>query len=374
MARRIVIVIGSSTRAGAERVSTTLANAWSDRAREVWLVSTYLDDLAEGYPLRAAVSKVRLGDVIGRSRPSRWVAVPLKILALRKVVREIKPDVVVSFLTNVNVLAIAALARSGFPLIVSERVDPAADVELPKVVRFARLLTYPHADAFVVQTEAAAQRYRARLHGLACTRVIRNPLPRELDASPIRARQDGEGGVVIAMGRLTPQKGFAKLIEAYGIALGNNSSWSLQIWGEGPLQSDLARLIQTLNLEHCVQLRGATAHPWQVLAAAQMFALTSEYEGFPNAMLEAMALGLPCIAFDCPSGPRELAAGGSAAIIVPPRDVAKLAGVLGELAANREARRALGARAAAHVRREFGVDAVMSDWDQLIEGLLSPVH
>jgi len=370
VARRIVIVIGSMAAGGAERVAATMANAWSDQGREVWLVSTYLDKRATGYPLHPGVSTIFLSDVIARGELSRWFTLLRKAFALRKVVRRIRPDVVVSFLTNVNVLSIAAVAALRFPLIVSERTDPAADVELHRMLRFARAWAYPYADALVVQTAAAAQRYGARLRGVARIEVIHNPLPRELEASPLRALQDGVGGRVVAMGRLTREKGFATLIEAYGKALGNDSSWALQIWGDGPLRSDLTELVGKLHLEDRVQLCGATTQPWRALAGAQIFVLSSEYEGFPNAMLEAMALGLPCIAFDCPSGPRELVDGGAAAIIVPPGAVGKLVSTLRDLAADREARRTLGARAAAFVRQNFAEQMVMRDWDRLIEALL----
>src|SRR6185437_3279047 len=98
-----------------------------------------------------------------------------------------------------------------------------------------------------------------------------------------------------------------KLIEAFASACGNDAGWQLRIWGDGPLREDLQRLVDGLELGHRVQLCGLTDQPWAALAVGQIFALSSDYEGFPNAMLEAMALGLPCVAFDCPSGPREFA-------------------------------------------------------------------
>ena len=116
------------------------------------------------------------------------------------------------------------------------------------------------------------------------------------------------------MGRLTAEKGYAKLIEAFGCAFGEDPAWQLRIWGDGPLRTDLQSVVDRLQLAERVQLCGLTSQPWAALAAGQIFVLSSEYEGFPNAMLEAMALGLPCIAFDCPSGARELADGGRAAL------------------------------------------------------------
>jgi glycosyltransferase involved in cell wall biosynthesis len=267
----------------------------------------------------------------------------------------------------VNVLTIIAHANSGIPLIISERTDPLHDAELPAALRVARTLCYRFADALVVQTAAAARRYGAQLRGAPRMTVIHNPVPAQLAASSTRSCQDGEGGCVIAMGRLTAEKGYSKLIEAFAKALGDDPVWRLRIWGDGPLRDDLQSLVDRLQLADRVQLCGSTSQPWAALAAGQIFVLSSEYEGFPNAMLEAMALALPCIAFDCPSGPRELADGGRTAMLVPCGDVAALAAALRELARDRELRSTFGARAATFVRSQFAQASVMTDWDALID-------
>jgi glycosyltransferase involved in cell wall biosynthesis len=370
VAQRIVIVVGSLARGGAERVATTMANAWARQGRQVWLVATYLGEREPVYPLHRGVSVVLLSELIPVGSSFRGLAAIRKAFALRGLVRRIAPDAVVSFLTNVNVLAILALSGLRFPLIVSERTDPAADVDLHWLFRVGRGLSYRRADALVVQTAAVAKRWADRLPGVRRIKIIHNPLPRELDASPLRARHDVAGGLVVAMGRLGREKGFAGLIEAFAIAFTDDPSWKLDIWGDGPLQDDLARRIAESQLEGRVRLRGATIQPWTVLAAAQIFVLSSEYEGFPNAMLEAMAVGLPCVAFDCPSGPQELADGGAAAIMVPAGDVQELARTLRNVAADCEVRRRVGSRAAAYVRREFSESKVMRDWDRLLGELL----
>ena len=365
-ARQIVILLGSLSAGGAERVAATLGNAWSRQGRAVWIVSTYLGSQEPAYRLDAAVRTVFLSDVLS-GRRARWHSLPSKLCALRQVVRGIAPDVVVSFLTNVNVLAIAALAGLRVPLIVSERVYPSAKLDVPWMLRLGRLLSYPLADALVAQTPAAAERYAAQLPLVKRVEVVPNPLPRELSTSAVRSQHDGRGGCVIAMGRLTRQKGFDRLIKAFAQALGEDPSWSLHIWGEGPLRTELARLIAELHLTNRVHLEGATNRPWEALAGAQIFVLSSEYEGFPNAMLEAMAVGLPCVAFDCPSGPRELSDEGLAALMVAPGDVSGLADAIRELALARDARRGLGARAAAFVRSKFSEEAVLGEWDRVFD-------
>src|SRR4029077_8681457 len=171
-----------------------------------------------------------------------------------------------SFLTNVNVLTIVAHANSRIPLIISERTDPLHDAALPRALRIRRRPCYRFADPLVVQSTAAAQRYRARLRGVARMTVIHNPLPGELAASPRRARQDGEGGCLVAMGRLAPEKGYAKLIEAFASALGNDRTWQLRIWGDGPLRDELQGRVDRLQLNGRIRLCGLTDQPWVALA------------------------------------------------------------------------------------------------------------
>ncbi len=370
LARRVVLVVGSTAVGGAERVAVTLANAWAAQGREVWIVSSFLGGRSTFYTIDARVSLLYLADSMSRPPQRRWLAAFHKICALRRLIVQINPDVTVSLLTNVNVLAITALLALRIPLIVSERVDPAADVELPRALQIARALSYPFADWLVVQTAGAAASLAKRLRRVSRVAVIPNPIPGALMASQARAGHDGTEGTVIAMGRLSAQKGYAKLIQAFGKAFATDSGWRLQIWGDGPLQSELQGLIEALRLSGRIRLCGQTEEPWAVLAAAQIFALTSQYEGFPNAMLEAMALGLPCVAFDCPSGPRELSDAGRAAIIVPLNDVEKLAQELKNLATNRDARAQLGARAAAFVRQEFSEATVLALWDELFGQIL----
>jgi glycosyltransferase involved in cell wall biosynthesis len=365
-AQKIVMVVGALTCGGAERVATTMANAWAREGREVWLVSTYLGGKVADYSLHRRVSVVFLSEHMRVRSSLRGFAAVRKAFALRSLIRSIAPDAVVSFLTNVNVLTILALVGLRIPLIVSERTDPAGDVDLHRLFRFARGLCYRHADALVVQTSAAAKRWAEKLPGVQRIEIIHNPLPRELDVAGLRARQGVDGGTVIAIGRLAREKGFATLLSAFATAFADDPVWKLDIWGRGLLHADLTRRVAELRLESRARLCGETTQPWTVLAAAQIFVLSSEYEGFPNAMLEAMAVGLPCIAFDCPSGPQELADGGAAAIMVPAGDAQALASTLREVASDRELRRTLGSRAAAYVRREYSEVKVMGDWDRLL--------
>jgi glycosyltransferase involved in cell wall biosynthesis len=358
----VVLLVGELATGGAERVAATLANAWVRRGRRVTLVATYLASRQVGYALEPAVELVFLADRLAGGSGGALA----KARALRRLVVALEPDVVLSFLTNVNVLAIAALARTGVPLVVSERTDPAADVELHPVLRVLRAVGYGFADRLVVQTGAAAQRFRRRMVWSPPVDVIPNPVPAGLAGLPA-ARHDGRGGTIVALGRLTRSKGFDALLRVFAREFGAEPAWRLEIWGDGPLRGELEALARSLGLGDRVRLAGPTAAPWEALAAAQLFALPSAYEGFPNAMLEAMALGLACVAYDCPSGPRELSGEGRAAVVVALGDEAAFGRELRRLAYDAAARARLGAAAAAHVSSEYGEAVVLERWDETFD-------
>lgn len=133
------------------------------------------------------------------------------------------------------------------------------------------------------------------------------------------------------------------------------------------MREALALQVERLRLQSRIQLPGRTDTPWQVLQRADVFALTSQAEGFPNAMLEAMALGLPCVAVDCPSGPREISQDGRYALLARLDDDVALASSVERLMKDSELRRSLGLEAAASVRSRYGLASVLAQWDSVFD-------
>lgn len=349
---------------GAERVASTLANAWSSRGDQVTLMPTFSGGGKCFYKLSSDVHSVYLADLVS-SRTRTFVNRLTRLRALRRFIAAERPDIVVSFLSNVNVASIVASVGLGIPLVVCERTDPFA-LPVSRWLWFACRFTYPLADALMVQTHAVATKYASAGWPLRRVRVIPNPVPGQmLNIQPI----DSVGGKkrLLSVGRLAEEKQFGLLIRVFASLARRHASWSLRIAGEGFLRSALQRQIVELGLEGRVEMPGRIENIGEELAEADAFVLTSEYEGFPNALLEAMAVGLPCVTFDCPSGPREMSIDGQVALLIPLNNEQALGQALERLMSDAELRQSLGSRARASVVKRFALDRVLGQWDSLFE-------
>ena len=169
----------------------------------------------------------------------------------------------------------------------------------------------------------------------------------------------------MAMGRLAQEKGFDLLLDAFALVAGRHPDWTLEIVGEGPLRSHLESYTQKLDLGGRVLMPGFTRQPFDAMRRADLFALSSRCEGFPNVLLEAMACGVAAVSFDCPSGPRHIIRDGVDGTLVPSGDTHALAQSLDRLMGNEAERRRLAARAP-EVAVRFGAAKIMSIWEDLV--------
>ena len=365
---RLTLVIPALGVGGAERVMVTLSNAWARRGWEVTLL-TY-DDGAEQpfFPLDPAVNWLPLGIRGDSTNVFHGLQQNLQRLwRLRQAITRSKPDVVISFLDQTNVMVLAATTQLGVPALVSERNDPAYQ-PLGRAWQLLRRCLYPRASSVVVQTAAAKRYFPPAVQRR--TRIIPNPVVAErVDTRDIAMAPADAEFCLVAAGRLTEQKGFDLLLCAFAEIAVRHPSWSLTIWGEGPLRGQLTAQRDAFGLASRVALPGRTSRLPQALTRADLFVLSSRYEGFPNILCEAMAQGLPVVSFDCPSGPSEILRPGIDGLLVPRDDVAALAAALDRLMGDDEQRRALAKRSPEIVNR-FGLDRILAEWDTL----LSEVH
>jgi glycosyltransferase involved in cell wall biosynthesis len=220
--------------------------------------------------------------------------------------------------------------------------------------------TYPDLDALVVLTDHDKREYRAALPSRP--RIVR--IPNAVPALEPR-RVGAPKPIVLAAGRLKPQKGFDRLILAFSKVAGAHPDWTLQICGRGPGREELEAMVRDEGLENRVILKGAVRNIADQMVQASMFVLSSRFEGLPMALIEAMSLGLPVVSFDCPTGPGEVIEHGHDGILVPNGDIEALAAAISELISNRDMRRRLGL-AASEKAATYSLAAVGPRWDDLL--------
>lgn len=288
MGMRICFVIGSMNYSGAEKVLSMIA----DEMKHSNDVHVILLERAKG-----AASIENCISIYGaKSNGSRMHRIIARWNSIESLIDHIHPDIVVSFGYVCNVNAIMALRRSRVPLIVCERNDPSYD---PRKIseRVARRILYRFADGYVFQTEVIRNYFSPRIQSCSC--VIPNPV----ETPKYRWSRSKAEKRFISVARLDDfQKDQTMLIEAFSEFLEIYPNYHLDIYGDGPSREDLQRLIEDLGVEERIHLMGKSSNPAKKIAASQAFILTSVYEGMPNALLEAMSVGTPCISTDCGGG------------------------------------------------------------------------
>jgi glycosyltransferase involved in cell wall biosynthesis len=369
---RILFVLPTLTAGGAERVVTTLANHWSAAGREV-AIATFEPETAQPYyALGPHVAHLKLSLPSGQSARSRAILrTGERIIALRRVIARFKPDIVLSFLTKTNVMSILAATGFDVPVVVSERNNPRLQKFGP-IWEMARAAAFPRAAAMVSMTRGALDYYPPRQRPNA--RVIRNPVSLPAD---LRSRRNGH--TLTAVGRLDKQKRFDRLLDAFALIARDFPDWRLVIWGEGKERKSLDEKVMRLGLAPQVELPGLTAEAGRWVETADLFVLTSDYEGWANVIVEAMAAGVAVVSVDCDYGPKELLGhdkstaeqrAGPAGIVVPREDVSALADALASLMRDPARREEMGANGAAYAKR-FSVQAIAAEWDGLIAEVLN---
>lgn len=364
-AYRVTLVTHALPVGGAERVLTLLANHWAEKG---WIVTVIT--LAGGKPFFVLDSRVQLRQLaLGRMSRHRVVAAASGLRGVRLLRKEIvgsAPEVVVSFLARPNILTLLACLGLQIPVIISERNNPKARPMGSWLWRTLRSVIYPGATALVVQTQTVLRSYPRRMRKKA--RVIPNPVvapPSYAETTRVEPRDSFRAPVVVAMGKMNGlQKGFDLLLRAFAQINQRHPEWRLVVWGDGPMRCSLGQLRDELGLRGCVRFPGRTEHAFSALRQAELFVLSSRYEGFPNVLCEAMACGLPVISFDCPHGPSDIIRDGVDGILVPPDDVLALADAMEHLMSDDQERRRLGSRAR-EITERFPLERVSDMWEAL---------
>jgi len=350
---------------GTERVAATLSNAWIERGDEVIIMPTYSGGGKCFYKLNERVRLIYLSEI---TKKFCFLSGFLRLITLRKFIISENPDVIISFLPNVNVATILASAFLSKLVIIGERSDPFIR-PTPLFWRIACNITYPFASNLTVQTYAVAEKYKQSSKYIKNISIIPNPLPKEFLDSEFKPKSNSSDNIILAIGRYSQEKQFGVLIKAFSKLVNEFPDWSLHIVGEGPERENLKNIILKLDLQNNVKLPGYTQDVLGEMQKIDIFCLTSLYEGFPNTLLEAMGAGKPSITFDCPSGPREMTNDGKAAILVEYNNFEEIVTGLATLMKNKEVRNKYAEQGYHFTHENYSLTSILGKWDDLFANL-----
>lgn len=354
----IALIIPSLNPGGAERVLSDLANYWQSKGYHVTLITLASPESEPFYPLSSKISLIQLD----QSHPEacsvfkRLGHILRRVFCLRITLKRLAPDVIFSFVDVMNLTTLLASLGLKIPVIVSERTHPAY-YKLPSLYQKMREFLYPRAFKVVIQTASAAEYFKKLSNGLIIANAVWEPSCKKNTVSE-RIHH------IVSVGRLCPFKGFDTLIQAFARLHPKYPTLRLIIYGEGAERENLQNLINSLNLQEKISLPGTTQNIHQKLVASDLFVFPSLYEGFPNALCEAMAVGLPVIASKC-SGNIDIVRDGIDGRLFPIGDVDALAILMEALMHNPQHRQRLGEQAKT-ISTRFHPDRIFHLWDTLL--------
>lgn len=317
-ARRMKIgfLIPSLGIGGAERVATILCDEWTKLGHEVHLLTYFHDSECPSYEPGPDVYWCRL-DIGALRSVGLGLRNLIRVLVIRRQLQRIAPDVLICFLTEANVLGIVAAAGLRIPVLVSERIHPARH-PIGIAREILRRVAYRWADGLIVQSESIALwcRENWKLHPVILPNPVR--IPQDFQ------RDDGREQIVVAIGRLERQKGLDTLISAFAVVADQYPDWRMEIYGEGSERMALERQIRALSMSGRIELKGIVHDVDSRLRRAEIYCHAARYEGFPNALVEALANGCCVVAVNSPGAVAEILAGGKYGLLAAEGSVVDL--------------------------------------------------
>lgn len=370
--KKVCFLIPALDAGGAERVMLNLLRSL-DRSRFTPLLVLLVK---KGILLSDLPSDIRIRTV--RGDKNGFFFKLLDSYRIAKLLNEERPDLIISFMwyTNAVTLFSRFIRRIKINIIISERTSTVSYEDFLSnfirgvVIRFL----YPFADT-IIAPSYGIKRKLVNNSGISKEKVIVIHNPVDIRTIRVKAEEglehtwyQGGKNTLIAVGRLRREKGFAYLLRTVSLLSSEGIDCKLVILGEGKERKNLQDLVNKLRIEDKVFLAGFQSNPYKYLSRSTIFVLSSLYEGFPNVLLEAMALGVPSIATRCQTGPEEIVTDGIDGLLVPPADEKALADAVRRLLLDEDLRKRLG-EAGEKRAEDFSSDKIVKEYEALIEGI-----
>lgn len=357
---KILFVIHSLGTGGAERVMSLLATDWAERGYIISIVTLTSTDRSF-YKLHNSIEVISL-DVASESQGVKDTITGnyKRIVAIKNVISEQNPDIVIAFMTRTNVLTTLAAKLAKKPIIIAERNNFYRVKS--KIWRFIRRIVYPFSNALVVQSEHDREKYDYHLN----VHILPNPLILEHNHKNIQRQK-----MILAVGRLNKVKGFDLLLKAFSQV--EAKGWYLVILGEGSERENLQNQVDELKINKDVSMPGNVSDVEAYYKKASIFVLSSRYEGFPNVLIEAMGYGCASIAFDCLTGPSDIIDHNKNGILIEAENINKLSEGIQYLIDQPETREELGENAKKIIDK-LDIENITIKWFQIINEVLNKYY
>lgn len=352
--KKIVFVTGVLSDGGAERVISVIADSLANQGYDINILTIF--GAKNDYLFNPRVNIVPLES---KSKNNVYSTIR-KLRLMRREIKKINPDIIISFVAIINIYTIISTLFLSKKLIISERNDPYQNPE-NKYIRFLRNVLYLFADHIVFQTEDAKRYFSSKIQDKGS--IIHNPLSSKLPNWEINNSEK----VIITASRLTEQKNLPMLIDAFAMIENEFPNYTLKIFGIGDLREILVDYVKKIGLEKKINFQGFTENIHDEMSKASLFVLSSNYEGISNAMLEALAIGVPVISTDSPiGGAKMFIKDNYNGFLVKTGDTKGLASVMRKVLNDKNLAQSISYEAK-KIQKILNKDEIINEWIKLIE-------
>lgn len=354
----IVFFTMSLNRGGTERVIANLCNEYLIKKHQITIITCLSDQSL--YDLDERIQHIRIDKCEEDRNQNKLQRFIRRRKSFKEIVMKARPDIVINFLPEPSFIALSLKKRVQVPFIVSERSDPFLKYR-SALYKFLILLLYSKSNGFVFQTEGAKSFFNSKIQEKSV--VIPNPITSDV----IRTRFEGvKKKEIVAVGRLVPEKNYKMLFYAIKDITNEFPEYVLKIYGDGPLREELEQLKNELGMENHIFLMGRKDNVFDLISESTMFVLSSAHEGMPNALMEAMALGLPVVSTDCPSGgPQFLIEHDSNGILVKNNDAKEMAQGIRKILSDEAFAEKIG-KNASKIAEKLAPEKISRQWEEYI--------
>lgn len=352
---KFLIIVNDLRNGGVERVLSILANYLSDQGHKVSFLAITNDNVS--YKLNNNIEYEYVPYTVKDHR----ISLKSELCGMKMIsqyMKEKNPDWLIAFDDSIIIRSVSSAWLQRRKILVSERLDPAAYKNI--ILKIARQVSYDMATNIVFQTPDAQAYFPKHTQKKSC--IIPNPLSEELPYW-----EGGSSKDIVMACRLREQKNVPMAIEAFTKFHEDHPNYRLMIYGEGRMQEQLQKMIKDKHMKGSIVLAGYTTNIHEIMSKAYMYVSSSDYEGLSNSMIEALAMGVPCVVTDCPvGGARMFITNGENGFLTPVGDAYALCEAMSKLAEDKELANRFSEKSI-KIRDELNHDAICQKWSEIIK-------